>query len=59
MGFLKGLPNKDNICGKMVRCGVSAAYLTELLLNQGFLIRAGPGVIAPVESQFALIDATL
>ncbi len=35
VGLLKGRPKKDSICGKMVRCGIRTAFLTEVLLNQG------------------------
>ena len=35
VGLLKSHPKKDSISGKMFRCGVSAEFLTEVLLNQG------------------------
>ena len=35
VGLLKGHPIKDSISGKMVRCGISTQFLTEVLLNQG------------------------
>ncbi len=35
VGLLKGHPIKDSFSGKMVRCGISTQFLTEVLLNQG------------------------